>query len=142
MGKSVIFKVVNNRILFRCSACKAKRNLTIPADIRQKSIRCHKCAELTRCNFNRRVEPREGQSGIVILETSAGREIDVMLHDVSSQGLGFNINVGTARTYRIGVGNQVRLRCAWNPRLISGGVFVVQNVNGQRVGLKSKQFAS
>jgi hypothetical protein len=77
----------------------------------------------------------------VILETSSGREIDVLLHDLSNQGLGFNINVGSARTYRIGVGNQVRLRCTWNPRLISNATFVVQNVNGQRVGLRSRQFA-
>ena len=140
MGKSIIFKVINNRMQFRCSACKAKRNVTIPPDIRVKSIRCHKCSELTKCIFNRRVEPRESQSGIVILQTSAGREIDVMLHDLSREGLGFNIPVGSARTYRIGIGNKVRLRCTWNPRLIPNTTFIVKNIKGQRVGLKTKKY--
>lgn len=138
MAKSVIFKVINNRMQFRCSACKAKRNVTVPPDIRVKSIRCHKCAELTRCVFNRRVEPRENQAGSVVLTTSSGREIDVMLHDRSREGLGFNFPVGTARTHRISVGNQVRLHCSWNPRLIPSRIFVVQNVKDQRVGLKTK----
>jgi len=141
MAKSVIFKVVNNRMQFRCFSCKAKKNVTIPPDIRTKSIRCHKCRELTRCNFNRRVHPRENQDGTVILRTSAGREIGVMLNDLSREGLGFNIPVGSARTYRIGVGNEVRLRCAWNPRLIPNTAFVVKNIRGQRVGLKLKQLA-
>lgn len=140
MGKSVTFKVVNNRMLFRCSACKAKRNITVPPDIRLKSIRCHSCSELTRCVFNRRVHLRENQRGMVILQTSAGREIDVMLHDLSMEGLGFNIPVGSARTYRIRVGNQVRLRCTWNPRLIPNTTFIVKNVKGQRVGLRKKKF--
>ena len=140
MAKSIIFKVINNRMQFRCSACKAKRNVTIPPDIRVKSIRCHKCAELTRCVFNRRIEPRENLSGAIILETSSGSEIDVMLHDRSRDGLGFNIPIGSARTYRIGIGNKVRLRCSWNPRLIPNTTFVVQNIKGQRVGLKAKTF--
>lgn len=140
MAKSLIFKVVNNRLQFRCSTCKAKRNVTIPPDIRTKSIRCHKCADLTRCIFNRRVHPRENQSGIVILQTSAGREIDVMLNDLSMEGLGFNIPVGSARTYQIGLGNEVRLRCTWNSRLIPNTAFIVKNIKGQRVGLKTKRF--
>ena len=140
MGKSIIFKVINNRMQFRCSTCKAKRNVTIPPDIRVKSIRCHKCSKLTKCVFNRRVQPRENQSGTVILQTSAGKEIDVMLNDLSKEGLGFNISVGSARTYRIGVGNQVRLRCTWNPRLIPNTAFVVKNIRGQRVGLKTKKY--
>lgn len=139
MAKSVIFKVINNRMQFRCTTCKAKRNVTIPPDIRVKSIRCHKCAELTRCVFNRRIEPRENQSGAITLETSSGREVDVMLNDRSRDGLGFIIPVGSARTYRIGLGNQVRLRCSWNPRLIPNTTFVVQNIKGQRVGLRSKK---
>lgn len=138
MAKSVTFKVINNRMQFRCSACKAKRNVTIPPDIRVKSIRCHKCAELTRSVFNRRVEPRESQAGAVILTTSAGREVNVMLHDRSREGLGFNIPLGSARSYKIGVGNKVRLHCSWNPRLIPSTTFVVQNIKGQRVGLKTK----
>jgi hypothetical protein len=140
MAKAVIFKVVNNRMQFKCSLCKAKRNVTIPPDIRTKSIRCHKCTELTRCIFNRRFQPRENQSGTVILRTSAGREVDVMLNDLSREGLGFIIPVGSARTYRIGLGNEVRLRCAWNSRLIPNTAFVVKNIRGQRVGLKTKKF--
>ena len=139
MAKSVIFKVVGNRMQFRCSVCKAKRNVAIPPDIRTKSIRCHKCAELTRCIFNRRVHPREHQSGTVILQTSTGREINVMLNDLSREGLGFIIPVGSARTYRIGLGNEVKLRCTWNSRLISNTAFVVKNIKGQRIGLKTKR---
>lgn len=75
---------------------------------------------------------------MVILTTSSGREVDVMLHDRSRLGFGFNIPVGSAKSYQIGVGNQVRLRCTWNPRLIPATTYVVQNVNGQRVGLKTK----
>lgn len=136
VAKSVTFNAVKNRIQFKCRECSKKRNMTIPPNIRMKSIRCQSCGELTRSIFNRRVQPRGNQSGLALLRTHGGKEINVMLQDISPEGVGFSFTMGSARTNRIKLGHKVRLECSWSPRLVSRDPYTVQNINGQRVGLK------
>ncbi|MCK5604700.1 hypothetical protein KAR91_22615, partial [Candidatus Pacearchaeota archaeon] len=70
MGKTVNFRVINNRMQFRCSTCGAKRNFPVPANLRRKNMRCHKCGVVTKCMLNRRAIPRELQSGQAVMITS------------------------------------------------------------------------
>ncbi len=137
MGKTVSFRVVNNRINFKCNKCGVKRNLPVPPQLRRRSIRCHACGEMTRCLLNRRNILRELQSGAAVLVTEDGKEIDVNIHDISTGGgIGVDISIRAARANAVRVGNKVRFRCSWNPRLLGSGIFKVKNCNGQRVGVK------
>ena len=86
MIKTKSFKVVNGRFHFKCGECQTKRMMTIGPVIRKRSIRCHKCKELTRCVFNRRLESREQQLGKVLLTITGGRELDASLYDNSPMG--------------------------------------------------------
>ncbi len=136
MGKTKTFRVIKNRLQFRCLNCGAKRTFAIPPHLRGRNIRCHKCGEITKCSFNRRVTLRELQSGKAVLITDQGIEVDIFLTDMSIKGIGFELPVRAARARVIKIGDQVRLSCRWNRRLLSGSRFVVQNINGQRVGVK------
>lgn len=139
MGKTKTFRIINNRLQFRCASCGAKRSFSIPPHLRGKNIRCHKCGEITRCSFNRRGTLRELQSGKAILITDHGKEVDIFLTDMSTKGIGFELSLKAARARVIQVGDQVRLHCSWNQHLLSGSRFVVQNINGQRVGVKKME---
>ena len=70
MAKLKTFRVIKGRAQFKCPFCQKRRNVAIPPTVRKRSIRCHQCDEITRCNFNRRVILREQQSGKVLLTTS------------------------------------------------------------------------
>ena len=54
MAKTITFRVINGRAQFKCPFCQKKRNVAIPPTVRKRSIRCHQCDEMIRCNFNRR----------------------------------------------------------------------------------------
>ncbi len=136
MGKTRTFRVINNRLQFRCPGCGTKKNITVPPSLRRRNIRCHRCGEVTRCVFNRRALLRELQTGKAVLITNTGRELDINLYDISPRGIGFEMAIGAARTRAVSVGDQIRLRCSWNQRLLGGGRFVVQNIRGQRVGVR------
>lgn len=137
MGKMIVFRVVNNRMQFKCSACAAKRNFPIQANIRSKNMRCHKCGTITRCLLNRRITPRELHSGKAIMITSEGKEIAVNIHDISMNGgIGLDIPIRAARARTVKTGDEVRFNCKWNPRLLGSGRFIVINNNGQRIGIK------
>ena len=45
--KPVITKVINNRMQFKCSKCRTKRNLPVQANIRWKRVECKKCGDIT-----------------------------------------------------------------------------------------------
>lgn len=134
MGKTKIFKVTNNRFQFRCSECTAKRNFTVPQNIRRKNIKCHGCGNVVKCVFNRRCSIRESLSGIIVATTHAGKELDVHLYDLSQNGIGIDMPVQTAQLNRIAIGKTIRFRCAWNPKMLPPSSYVVKNINGQRVG--------
>lgn len=134
MGKTKTFKVTNNRFQFRCSQCTAKRNFTIPQNVRRKNIKCHGCGEVVKCVFNRRCTVRESLSGKIIATTHAGKEVGVNLYDLSQNGIGVDMSVRTAQLNRLAIGNTIRFRCDWNPKMLPPCSYIVKNIKGQRVG--------
>jgi hypothetical protein len=136
MPKTTLCKVVNNRFLFRCSSCGAKRRMSAPPHLRRKNIRCYKCATMNTCAFNRRITPREQQSGKAVLLTTEGREVDINLTDISSKGIGVELSIKALRSRAVRIGDQVQLICNWNPKLFAGSRFVIQNIRDQRVGIR------
>lgn len=132
MPKTRTFRLVDSRLQFKCPLCKAKRMVTVPGTVRRRSIRCHKCKELTRCVLNRRVIQREQQYGKVMLTTSDGFEFEVDLFDISINGVGFELPY---RSFgKVKIGREIQFRCSWNPGLLKGSRFIVKSINGSRVG--------
>lgn len=137
MGRMIVFRVINNRMQFKCSSCAAKRNFPVQSSIRSKNMRCHKCDAITRCVLNRRITPRELHSGKAVMITGEGKEIAVNVHDIAMNGgIGLDIPIRAARARTVKIGQEVRFNCKWNPRLLGSGRFKVINCNGQRVGIK------
>ena len=132
MPKTREFKVQERRLLFKCPNCGARRNSIIP-DIRRKSIRCHNCGEITRCMFNRRPEQRNYHAGKLNLQTRDGKEIEVLLKDISSRGIGFELQAGKSLK-SLSVGSEIQITCNWNTNLIPDSRYIVRNINGLRVG--------
>jgi len=138
MGKSATVQVIQNRLLFRCPACKSRRNIAVLPNLRQKVIVCHKCQLATKCILNRRTKPREPQAGKVLLVTNDNRETEITMHDISPEGAGFDLPYGIQKSLRIAVGTQVRFKCAWNPKLLGNFSYEVKSIIGQRVGVQRK----
>ncbi|MBA3007854.1 MAG: hypothetical protein KKB91_06050 [Proteobacteria bacterium] len=90
------------------------------------------------CRLNRRFRNRSQQAGKVLLITQEGREFEINLNDISENGVGFDVPIGIARAKVVTLGEEVRIRCSWNSRLFGNSRFVVQNVQGQRVGAKKR----
>lgn len=132
MPKTKEFKVLQRRLLFKCPSCGARRNSIVP-DIRRKSIRCHHCGEITRCLFNRRPEQRNYYAGKLNVKTRDGREIEVLMKDLSSRGIGFELQAGKSLKL-LSVGNEIQITCSWNPNLIPDPRYIIRNINGLRVG--------
>ena len=133
MAKTITFRVTNNRLLFKCTFCQAKKMITLPQDIHRKSIRCHKCGELSHCFLNHRLTPREPQTGKAVMVFSDGREVNIDLTDVSPNGVGFEIPSGNRD---VSLGQEIRLKCAWNSRLLDQGRYIVRNIKGRRIGVE------
>lgn len=138
MGRTATVQVINNRLLFRCPACKTRRNMAILPNLRQKLVTCHRCQLSTKCILNRRVKPREPQAGIVLMVTTDNKETEITLHDISPEGAGFDIPYGTQKSLRLSVGAQIRFKCTWNPRLFGSQPYEVKSIIGQRVGVKRR----
>ena len=135
--KTKEFRIYDNRLLFKCPLCGKRRNYSL-LNVRRKTIRCDDCGEKTRCLFNRRPELRESQSGLLTLKTRDGKEITVMMRDVSSRGIGFEVQ--KAKDLRsIKKGQEISLKSDWNPRMIPKSQFKVRNVNGFRIGVMIKK---
>lgn len=132
MTKTKEFKVLRRRLLFKCPSCGARRNSIIP-DIRGRSIRCYNCGEITRCLFNRRPEQRMYHAGKLNLRTREGKETEVLLKDISSRGIGFELKEGKSMKL-LSIGKEVHISCNWNPNLIPDARYIVRNINGLRVG--------
>lgn len=62
------------------------------------------------------------------------KEITVMMRDISSRGVGFEILKGKDAR-RIKRGQEVSLTCSWSPAMIPRARFRIQNINGFRVGV-------
>lgn len=71
---------------------------------------------------------------MLILRTRDGKEISVMMRDISSRGVGFELLKGKdLRMLRRG--QEISLTSSWNPGMIPKARFRVQNINGFRVGV-------
>lgn len=136
MGKTRTFRLINNRIQFRCPACKTRRFLGVPRNLRRKNMRCINCGEITTCLIDRRARPRNLQDGKLIMITQAGVDFEVSLHDISANGIGIDIPVKTLRSSNLKAGRPVRFKCSWNPKLVNNGSFVVNNIKDQRIGVE------
>ena len=134
IGKTKEFRVVNKRFQFTCPYCGGRRNFFVN-NLRRKNILCFKCGESTRCLFNRRTDRRDFQSGKIILTTRAGKDVEVNLKNLSFYGAGIEVPAGVSSSF-LSVGQEVTLKCSWNPKLITSRRFVVQNINGQQVGVR------
>lgn len=137
MAKTQTFRMVGGRIRFKCHACQRIRMVAIPKEVRRRSIRCHKCGEITQASFNRRLIQREQQKGKVLMSLSDGTHIEVDLFDISQNGIGFDIGMRDIR--KVSVGKEVQFRCTWNSRLFSQGHYIVRSIKGRRVGAERTQ---
>ena len=138
MGITKDYQILENRFIFRCAVCGAKRTYSVVHDLRQISVRCYKCSDKSVCRLNRRFRNRSQQAGKVLLVNQAGRAFDIHLNDLSENGVGFEVPIGIARAKVVSLGEEVRLRCSWNRQLFGNSRFVVQNIRGQRVGVKKR----
>lgn len=130
--KTKEFRVQENRLLFKCPRCGKRRNYIV-LNVRRKNIKCSECGEMTRCVFNRRPELRVIQSGLLTLTTREGKEIEVMMRDISSRGVGFEVMKGKDLK-ALKKKQDISLTCNWNPRMFQKSRFRVQNINGLRIG--------
>ena len=134
--KPVITKVVNNRMQFRCSKCRTKRNLPVQTNIRRKRVRCQKCGAITSCSFNRRLVARRSQSGKAVMIAFDGQTIDVNIFSISDYGIGVEIPANMIRSHVIKVGKEFRFECNWNRHFLRNSLFIIKNIYGQRIGLE------
>lgn len=132
MAKTRTFKVTNGRILFQCSVCNAKRMIAVAPNVRFRSVRCHKCSEITRCNLDRRLTLREQQLGKILALFPDGRSFDVNLADISLYGVGFDVSYRDVNKFL--VGKEVQFQCNWNPQLLGMYRYIIRSVKGQRIG--------
>ena len=132
MAKTKEYRIQDRRLLFKCPSCGARRNSIVP-DIRRKTIRCHNCGEMVKCLFNRRPEQRVYHAGILLLKTRDGREMEVILKDVSSKGIGLELPAGKSLRH-LSVGHEISLSCSWNPNLIPDARYIIRNIQGLRIG--------
>ncbi len=61
-----------------------------------------------------------------------GQEFDVVLHDISPHGLGFDIPLNAAKS--VSILQQLKFKCSWNPRLLSKNRYIIRSINGRRIG--------
>lgn len=132
MSKTKEFKVSEQRLLFKCPSCGARRTSVIP-DIRRKTVRCPQCGEMVKCLFNRRPEQRVQHSGKLMLTTRDSRKIEVTLLDISSRGIGLELPASKALKL-LSVGTEFTLTCSWNSKLLPDSRYVVRNIQNLRVG--------
>ena len=75
---------------------------------------------------------------MLTLKTREGKEIQVMMRDISSRGIGFEVLKGKdLRLLR--KGHEISLESNWNPAMIPKSRFKVQNISGFRVGVMAKR---
>ena len=135
--KTKEYRLQDNRLIFKCPICGYRRNYTL-IRARRKTIKCDGCGDKIRCLFNRRPESREPQSGLLTVRTRDRKEIIVKMRDISSQGIGFEVQSGKDLR-SIKKGQEILIKSDWNPRMIPKSRFRIQNINGFRVGVMVKR---
>jgi len=133
MAKTKIFRVRNGRMQFKCPECQSKKMVAVSPRARRRSIKCHKCNETTNCDLNRRIVRREMQSGKLSMFNVDGKEMEVDLYDISDGGLGVELKVRDS--LKISIGQKLKFKCGWNPRLVTSGYYKVCSVKDQRIGV-------
>ena len=120
------FRVLaDNRLLFVCPNC-SKRKIYPILNIHRNAIRCQSCGTSTRCALTRRP---------ITLKTKEGKKIEVVLSDITSKGVGFEVQNGRdARAIRMG--QNVMLICEWNPGLIPKMQFIIRSIKGYKIGVE------
>lgn len=132
MAKTRTLKVINGRIQFKCFNCQARRLIGVAQHVRRRSIKCHKCGEITKAILNRRMVQREQQYGNVLLYTMDGSEMEVSLFNISLHGVGFEVPIQLRQ--KLSVGQIVEFRCPWNPKLLSQVTYQIRSIVNQKVG--------
>ncbi len=140
MAKTKTYRVKDNRIRFICDNCQSKRSLTVPPNARNRSVRCHSCGALSRCNLNRRNQPRSRQTGKVTMMLSSGKELPIDLLDISPSGVGIDTKPGESRS--LSLRDEVQFKCGWNPNLFAGGRYIIRSISGNRVGIQNVAYKS
>jgi len=135
MARTKLYQVKDNRIRFKCEECEAKRTLSVPPNVRSRSVRCHKCGTFARCALNRRRHPRQQQAGKVTMILRGGREVAIDLHDISLKGVGVITGPGGGRM--VSLKEEVHFKCSWNPKLFPSGRYVIKNIKGDRLGIQN-----
>ncbi len=138
MSKTKTYRVKDNRIRYICENCNYKRSLPVPPQARSRSVRCHNCGTMARCNLNRRNQPRQQQTGKVTMLLSSGRELPIDLKDISESGVGIDTKPGESRS--LSIRDEVKFKCGWNPSLFARGRYVIASISGTRVGVQNVSY--
>jgi uncharacterized paraquat-inducible protein A len=121
---------------FKCPNCGARRNFSIPQNVRRKNIQCHKCQKNTKCILDKRVQRRTSQSGKISILLANGREIEANIIDISPTGIGVSIPLSIKKTHPLKRGDRVNFRCNWNSHLLGNARYVVKNINERQIGFE------
>ena len=135
MARAKTYQVKDNRILFKCEECGAKRSMAVPPSVRSKTVKCHKCGTSSRCALNRRLQRREEQCGKATMVLPGGKEFPIDLNDMSAGGVGVSVAPGGGRMLNLRW--EVKLKCSWNSRLFNDGRYIIKNIQGDRVGIQN-----
>jgi hypothetical protein len=131
MPLSKTFHVMTGRFFFICPSCRNKKMITVGYRFRRTSVRCPKCRSKITCVLNRRLVARSSQSGRVFLLVS-GSQTEVELVDISTVGVGFEMDVRSA--LKIAIARVIEFNCSWTRGLFRNGRYVVRFVKGGRAG--------
>ena len=135
MPKSRTFQVNEGRMFFKCPFCQFRKVMGVASGLRRKSICCQRCNEKTFCVLDRRRLDRTKQSGrVLLLVSNTTAEFDLL--DVSTNGVGLEINIRSG--LKISVGQEIRLKCSWNPHLFGQERYIIKSVRGLRIGLERR----
>ena len=135
MQKSRTFQVTERIILFQCPSCRARKRIAVASDRRRKTVCCQKCGSKTFCNLNRRQDPRTNQSGLVLMMVGSNTT-EVNLLDISINGAGIEMKLRSRA--KVAVGNEVHLKCSWNPLLFSQKGYVIKSIRGIKIGMERR----
>jgi hypothetical protein len=135
MPKSRTFQVNEGRMLFKCSSCKFKKTISVVPGLRRKTVGCQRCGEITFCAIDRRRAQRTNQGGRVFVVVGSNT-VEVNLLDISLKGVGLEMNVRSR--LKIVVGQEIILKCSWNPLLFKQERYIVKSVRGIKVGLERR----
>jgi len=135
MPKSRTFQVNEGRVLFKCPSCKSRKIISVVPGLRRKTVCCQRCGDKTFCAIDRRQTQRTNQGGQVFVVVGS-HTTEVNLLDISIKGVGIEMNIRSR--LKIVVGQEIILKCTWNPLLFKQERYIVKSVRGIKVGLERR----